>query len=173
MISYSKLNQQFKKQKLQYQYFHCQSQSDKYKLAEFIYNNTDNFVMNTFALLWENRKFWKRWQPLVAFDENGKIIGIHAFAEKEINGKKYLKTYYIVTSKECRGKGIAKQLTLQVINDFKEIYSDFFVNSIQNSDGDKFYRKFISDKPTKKVNEFGTIDMLFKNKISKILKNNK
>ena len=44
MISYSKLNQQFKKQKLQYQYFHCQSQSDKYKLAEFIYNNTDNLI---------------------------------------------------------------------------------------------------------------------------------
>lgn len=173
MISYNKLNQQFKTQKLNYQYFYCQSQSDKYKLAEFIYNNTDNFVMNTFALLWENRNFWKKWQPLVAFDENGKMIGIHAFAEKEINSKKYLKTYYIVTNKDYRGKGIAKQLTLQVINDFKDLYADFFVNSIQDSDGDKFYRKIVNSNPNKKINEFGTIDMIFKNKISKILKKNK
>ena len=173
MVKYDKLNQQFKKQKLNYQYFYCQSQSDKYKLAEFIYNNTDNFVMNTFALLWENRNFWKKWQPLVMFDENGKIVGVHAFAEKEINNKKYLKTYYIVTNKDYRGKGIAKQLTLQVINDFKDVYTDFFVNSIQDSDGDKFYRRIITNRPTKKINEFGTIDMIFKNKISKIPKKTK
>ena len=155
------------------QYINCKSQADKYKLAEFIYNNTDNFIMNTFALLWENRNFWNEFKPLVMFNKStGKIIGLHAFAEKKIDNKTYLKTYYIVVDKQCRGMGIAKQLTMQVLSDFQKKYKWFYVNSVEESDGEYFYRKTITNKPSKKVNEFGTVDLIFKGSISKILKKN-
>ena len=173
MIDYTKLNKSFNKQNIPFQYIECISQADKYKLAEFIYNNTDNFVMNTFALLWESRNFWNEFRPLIMFDKStGKIVGLHAFANKKIDNKMYLKTYYIVIDKTQRGKGIAKKLTMQVLSDFQNDYDWFFVNSVEGSDGEYFYRKTISNRPSKKVNEFGTVDLLFKGSISKILKKN-
>ena len=171
--NYIKFNKTFNKSKLPLQYIKCKSQADKYRLSEFIYENTDNFVMNTFALLWENRKFWEKFRPLIMWDKStGKIIGLHAFAEKKIDNKKYLKTYYIVIHKKYRGKGIAKQLTMQVLSDFQEKYKWFYVNSVEGSDGEYFYRKTITNKPSKKVNEFGTTDLIFTGSISRILKKN-
>ena len=173
MVDYNNLNKGFKNQNISLYYIECKSQTDKYRLSEFIYNNTDNFVMNTFALLWENRNFWSEYRPLIMIDNNtGKVIGLHAFAEKVIDNKKYLKTYYIVIHKDYRGKGIAKQLTMQVLKDFQEYYKWFYVNSVEKSDGEYFYRKTITNKPSKKVNEFGTTDLIFTGSISRILKKN-
>ena len=58
------------------------------------------------------------------------------------------------------------------VSDFQNEYDWFFVNSVEGSDGEYFYRKTISNRPSKKVNEFGTTDLLFKGSISKILKKN-
>lgn len=172
VINYDNLNADLNKintDKEFYWYVNCETQIDKYKLAEFIYNNTDNFVMNTFALLWESRNFWQKFRPLI-ITKNGKIIGLHAFAEKQIDNKLYLKTYYIVVDKSYRGKGIAKKLTYQVLKDFQNQYNQFYVNSVEGSDGEYFYRKTITNRPSKKVNEFGTTDLIFKGSIFKILK---
>lgn len=171
-MNFNKYNQNFIKNKLPFFYMQCKSQADKYKLAEFVYDNTDNFVMNTFALLWENRQLWCEFPPLVMFDDKNNIIGMHAFAVKEINNKNYLKTYYIVTDKQHRGQGIAKKLTLQVMNDLKDKFTYFYVNSVEGSDGERFYRKIITNRPKKKINEFNTQDYIFTGKITKILDKN-
>jgi len=144
---------------------------EKMKLMEFVYKNTDSFILNTFGYLWESRLWWCM-QPIQVYMQGKEIIGLHAFS---INTKApgTLKTYYIVTSKNHRKQGIAKKLTLKALKDYKDKCDNYFVNSEENSDGVHFYKKLFDYQFTIHKNEFGTNDLNFEQSIESILKNAK
>ena len=52
---------------------------EKMKLMEFVYDNTDSFILNTFGYLWESRLWWQT-QPIQVYIVNDKIVGLHAFS---------------------------------------------------------------------------------------------
>jgi GNAT superfamily N-acetyltransferase len=140
---------------------------EKMKLMEFVYNNTNSFILNTFGYLWESRLWWCT-QPIQVYMEGKEIIGLHAFS---VNTKApgTLKTYYIVTHKNHRGKGIAKKLTMAALKDYKDKCDNYFVNSEQLSDGVEFYKKLFDHQYTLTVNEFRTHDFNFEESIESLL----
>ena len=150
-----------------YKFIFPRTQDEKYKLMEFVYNNTDSFIMNTFGYLWESRGWWDIQPILVSYDED-KITGLHAFAIKV----KTLKTYYIVVDKNYRGQNIGKKLTLEALEEFKNAVDTFFVNSEESSSGVPFYKKMFGTRYTTSINEFGTTDYNFSAPIKDIINEN-
>lgn len=145
------------------------SVDDKFKLMEFVFKNTDSFILNTFGFVWESRNWWGKQPIMIYTDKDNNILGLHAFS---INTRKpdTIKTYYIVVDKALRGKGIAKKLTVQALQDNKTFASNYFVNSEENSDGVKFYNKLFYNKYTTHKNEFGTLDYYYEAPVADILK---
>lgn len=150
-------------------YFYPQSQEDKYKLMKFVYDNTDTFVMNTFGYLWETRGWWMENPIMVAEYENTDIlVGLHAYTAG-FKSPTTLKTYYIVTDRKFKGKGIAKKLTLKALTDTQLWCNKFYVNS-NSTDGIEFYKKLIGPPTSTKYNEFGGEDCEFECSYNKLLK---
>lgn len=143
----------------------------KFQLMEFVYKNTDSFIMNTFGFVWENRQWWSKF-PVQVYKIDNQIIGLHAFT---YNTKKEstIKTYYIVTHKAFRGQGIAKKMIIHTLNTYSEVSSNYFVNSEENSDGMHFFKKLFNDKFLLTKNEFGSLDYVFEAPIDHILNNDK
>ena len=155
--------------KYRLEYIIPDTQDQKYKLMEFVYNNTDSFVMNTFGYLWETRGWWKEFPILVAFYENTDImVGLHAFT-CNTKANFTLKTYYIVTDEKFKGKGIGKLLTKQALFDSQLWCDTFYVNS-NSIEGINFYKKLVGEPFSRKYNEFGSEDCEFECKFNHILK---
>jgi len=144
-------------------------QEDKYRLMNFVYNNTESFVMNTFGYLWETRRWWEQFPVLIAcYEQTDIIVGLHAFT-CNTKAEKTLKTYYIVTDKKYKGKGIGKMLTQAALGD-SELWCDkFYVNS-NSIKGIGFYKKLIGEPKSVKYNEFGNQDCEFECNFKHILK---
>jgi len=145
--------------------------NDKMKLMQFVYDNTDSFILNTFGFLWESRQWWQT-QPIQILTVNDKIVGLHAFS---INTKApgTLKTYYIITSKDHRKQGIAKRLIVKALEDYKDKCDNYFVNTEQDSDGKHLFLKLFDNQYVLHKNEFNTFDMNFEQSIESILNNAK
>ena len=138
----------------------------KFELMKFVYDNTDSFIMNTFGWLWETRKWWGIQHIDLIDNEKGEIMALHAYSVNVTPG--ILKTYYIVTAKSQRGKGLAKALTFHSLRKHQAVCTDYYVNSEENSDGVAFYKKLFNSW-SNKPNEFGTLDFIFKQPINEIL----
>jgi len=151
------------------QFYTAMNDDSKFQLMEFIYKNTDSFILNTFGYVWENRKWWLK-QPIMAYYDKDIIVGMHAFSVNT-KAEDTLKTYYIVVDKKYRGKGIAKTLTIEALKEYRNLCKYYFVNSEENSDGVKFYKKLFGNQFTEKRNQFGSIDFEFKAEIFDLLKN--
>ena len=150
-------------------YITPQTQEEKYKLMEFMYDNTDSFVMNTFGYLWETRGWWKAFPVLAAYYENTDVlVGLHAFT-CNTKAQNTLKTYYIVADRRLKGRGIAKNLTIRALQDSQLWCDRFYVNS-NSSDGIAFYKKLVGEPINSKINEFGGEDCEFECSFSHILK---
>ena len=93
---------------------------------------------------------------------------MHAFTI-DTKGQDIIKTYYIVTAKSFRGRGIAKDLTMDILNEYKNTNKKYFVNSEENSDGAKFYKKLFKNNYTVQSNDFNTCDLIFKSTIKDLL----
>lgn len=147
------------------------SVEEKFQLMEFVFNNTDSFIMSTFGFVWENREWWSAF-PIQVYKVNDQIIGLHAFT---YNHKKpnTIKTYYIVTHKAFRGQGIAKKLILHTLNAYSEVSNNYFVNSEESSEGVEFFKKLFKDKYLLTKNEFGTVDYNFEAPVDEIIANEK
>lgn len=143
------------------------TQADKFELMKFVYDNTDSFIMNTFGYLWESRDWWDKQIIDIYRDDNTKeILVLHAYS---VNVKpNTLKTYYIVTNKKNRGKGLAKIMILQALRKYAHLVEKYYVNSEEHSEGVKFYKKLLGN-PTIETNEFGTKDFIFQKLIKDIL----
>ena len=149
------------------QYFFAKSTQEKFELMEFVYKNTDSFILNTFGYVWESRGWWDKF-PIQVYKINNVIAGIHAFTI-DTKGQDIIKTYYIVTAKSFRGRGIAKDLTMDILNEYKNTNKKYFVNSEENSDGAKFYKKLFKNNYTVQSNDFNTCDLIFKSTIKDLL----
>ena len=148
-------------EQIEIKYIVPSAQTQKYELMKFLYDNTEEFVMNTFGYLWESRQWWDKFPIMIATQCNTeRIIGLHAFT---LNTKApdTLKTYYIAVKKSHRGKGIAKRMTLQALNDSVLFCSKFYVNSTEASDGCKLYSSLFKNGYKESPNEFGLIDYEF------------
>lgn len=143
------------------------SVDEKFELMQFVYNNTDSFIMNTFGFVWENRGWWSKF-PIQVYKVGDEIAGLHAFTW---NNKKEstIKTYYIVTHKAFRGQGIAKKLIFYTLDKYSEVSDNYFVNSEENSEGVTFFKKIFKEKYKLSKNEFGTLDYNFESLIEDIV----
>jgi len=146
------------------------SVNDKLKLMKFIYDNTDSFILNTFGYLWESRNWWDKF-PIHLYMVDDNIAGMHAFTV-DTKAPDTIKTYYIITGVKYRNKGIAKKLTMEVLNQFKDTDKKFFVNSEEKSSGVNFYKKLFKDSFTLHGNEFGTIDYYFEASVKSLTNSN-
>ena len=113
---------------------------DKLRFIKFVYNNTDSFIMNTFGHTWSGRNWWEKYPIEVCVGEKGKVLGMHAYTVND-KFKDTLKTYYIVTSKDTRGQGIAKLLIKNAIYKHKDSIEFYYVNTDVRSDGLFFFKK--------------------------------
>ena len=100
---------------------------DKLRFIKFIFENTNSFILNTFGHTWSGRDWWSKYPIEVCTDDNGKVLGLHAYTVND-KYKDSLKTYYIVTSKDSRGQGIAKLLIKNAIYKNKDKISFYYVN---------------------------------------------
>lgn len=143
----------------------------KIKLMEFVYDNTDSFIMNTFGYLWQERGWWDKF-PVEVYKVGDIIAGLHAYTV-DTKGFNIAKTYYIVTGKAFRGKGIAKKLTKDALHRLKDnkTASTYYVNTEEKSDGVKLYKSLFKNEYKIEKNQFGTMDYIFSDKIINILKN--
>jgi len=141
------------------QYYTPKTVDDKMKLMKFVYDNTDSFVLNTFGYLWESRGWWDKF-PIQLCKIDDQIVGMHAFTV-DTKAPNTIKTYYIITGKLFRGAGVAKKLTMDVLNEFKNTDKRYFVNSEEGSSGVGFYKKLFNNTFTLHMNEFGTVDYYF------------
>lgn len=141
------------------EYNFAKNTEEKFRLMKFVYQNTDNFILNTFGYIWESRNWWDQF-PITTYMIGDEIAGLHAFTI-DTKAPDTIKTYYIVTGKCFRGKGIAKKLTLDLLGEYSNTDKKYFVNSEENSDGIGFYKKIFNDRYTISINEFGTIDYNF------------
>lgn len=145
------------------QYFFPKNTQEKFELMEFVYNNTDSFIMNTFGYVWESRGWWDEF-PIQVYKAGDIIAGMHAFTV-DTKGPGIIKTYYIVTSKSFRGSGIAKKLTMDILGEYKNTDKEYLVNSEESSDGVGFYKKLFNNNYKMEVNEFNTADYIFRSPI--------
>ena len=150
------------------QYLFPNNTQDKFKLMEFVYENTSSFIMNTFGYVWENRGWWDKF-PIQVYKTGDIIAGIHAFTV-DAKGPGIIKTYYIVTGKPFRGCGIAKKLTMDILGEYKNTDKEYLVNSEESSDGVKFYKKLFNNNYKMEVNEFNTTDYIFRSPIKTFFK---
>ena len=141
---------------------------EKLHFMKFVYDNTDSFIMTTFGHVWSSRDWWNKFPIQVCLDENNKVIGLHAYT---VNDKKTktLKTYYIVTEKNSRGKGIARILITNALLENKDKVDTYFVNTDKNSDGALFYLKWLGNNFKKEKNDFNSEDLIFEEPIYNIL----
>jgi GNAT superfamily N-acetyltransferase len=141
---------------------------DKLRFIKFIYDNTDSFILNTFGHTWSSRDWWEKYPIEVCTDKAGRVIGLHAYT---VNDKynKTLKTYYIVTSKQSRGLGIAKLLIKNAIYKHRNDIEYYYVNSDVRSEGAIFYKKWLGSKFTIEDNDFNSQDIIFEEPIYNII----
>lgn len=153
------------------QYFFPKNNKEKFELMQFVYDNTDTFVMNTFGYVWESRGWWDKF-PIQVYKIGDIIAGMHAFTV-DTKGPDIIKTYYIITGKPFRGRGIAKKLTLDILGEYGKTDKKYFVNSEEGSDGVGFYKKLFSNNYKMEINEFDKADYIFEAPIKTILDNEK
>jgi len=141
---------------------------DKLRFIKFVYDNTDSFIMNTFGHTWSGRNWWDKFPIEVCTDDAGKVLGLHAYT---VNTKapQTLKTYYIVTSKDSRGQGIAKLLIKNAIYKHKDDIKFYYVNSDVRSEGAIFYKKWLGQNFEIEKNDFNSQDIIFKEPIYNII----
>jgi len=141
---------------------------DKLRFIKFVYDNTDSFIMNTFGHTWSSRNWWGKFPIEVCTDDAGKVLGLHAYT---VNTKavQTLKTYYIVTSKDSRGQGIAKLLIKNAIHKHKDDIKFYYVNSDVRSEGAIFYKKWLGQNFEIEKNDFNSQDIIFKEPIYNII----
>jgi hypothetical protein len=143
---------------------------DKLRFMKFVYDNTNSFIMNTFGFTWESRDYWNKFPIEVCLGDNNQVLGLHAYT---VNDKypSTLKTYYIVTRQDQRGKGIAKIMIKNAVYKYRDIIEKYYANSDINSDGAIFYRRwFGKNKEYKQVkNEFNSHDLIFEEPIYNII----
>lgn len=141
---------------------------DKLRFIKFVYDNTDSFIMNTFGHTWSSRNWWNKFPIEVCTDDAGKVLGLHAYT---VNTKapQTLKTYYIVTSKDSRGQGIAKLLIKNAIHKHKDDIKFYYVNSDVRSEGAIFYKKWLGQNFEIEKNDFNSQDIIFKEPIYNII----
>ena len=141
---------------------------DKLRFIKFVYDNTDSFIMNTFGYTWSSRDWWVEHPIELCTDDQGRVLGMHAYT---VNTKfeKTLKTYYIVTSKNSRGMGVAKLLIKNAIYKHKDIIEFYYVNSDIRSDGFTFFKKWLGNNFTIENNEFNSQDVIYKEPIYNII----
>ena len=151
------------------QYYYPKTSEERMELMEFVYKNTDSFILNTFGYLWESRGWWDKF-PIQVSKSGSVITGLHAFTV-DTKAPNTIKTYYIVTGKAFRKMGIAKALTYDMLNEFKNSGKNYYVNSEEGSGGVNFYKKMFRDFKME-INEFGTADYIFQAPILDILNNN-
>jgi GNAT superfamily N-acetyltransferase len=141
---------------------------DKLRYIKFIYDNTDSFILNTFGHTWSGRKWWEKFPIELCLDDAGNILGLHAYTTNDsVKGR--MKTYYIVISKDARGKGIAKLLIENAITKHKDKIEYYYVNTDVRSDGMKFFKKWLGNKFIIKDNDFNSQDMIFEEPIYNII----
>jgi GNAT superfamily N-acetyltransferase len=140
----------------------------KFKLMNFVFDNTDSFILNTFGYLWEERQWWGKF-PISVYMIDNKIAGLHAFT-CNTKGVDTLKTYYIVTGEEYRGQGIAKKLIRHDLAENAHICRRYYVNSEEGSDGIGLFKSMFGDNYSLLSNEFNTQDYIFESSIADILK---
>lgn len=145
------------------QYYFAKNTQEKFRLMEFVYENTDSFIMNTFGYVWESRGWWDKF-PIQVYKVGDVIAGMHAFTV-DTKGPDIIKTYYIVTGRPFRGRGIAKKLTMDILGEYKNTNKEYFVNSEEGSDGVKFYKKLFSNNYKMELNEFDTADYIFRSPV--------
>ena len=141
---------------------------DKLRFIKFIYDNTDSFIMNTFGHVWSGRDWWDKYPIEACTDDAGRDLGLHAYTVYN-KAKDILKTYYIVTSKEARGKGIAKLLIKNAIYKHKDSIEFYYVNTDVRSDGLFFFKKWLGNNFVIKDNDFNSQDMIFEEPIYNII----
>jgi len=141
---------------------------DKLRFIKFIFDNTNSFILNTFGHTWSGRDWWSKYPIEVCTDDNGKVLGLHAYTVND-KYKDSLKTYYIVTSKDSRGQGIAKLLIKNAIYKNKDKISFYYVNSDTKSEGAIFYKKWLGKNFTLEDNDFNSQDIIFKEPIYNII----
>jgi len=141
---------------------------DKLRIIKWVYKNTDTFIMNTFGHVWSGRNWWEKFPVQVCIDENNKVMALHAYT---VNDKKpkTLKTYYIVTSQDCRGKGLAKLLIKNAIYKHKDVIEKYYVNTDDRSDGSIFYIRWFGNNFIKEKNDFNSTDLVFEEPIYNII----
>ena len=153
------------------QYYFSKNNKEKFELMQFVYDNTDTFVMNTFGYVWEGRGWWGKF-PIQVYKIGDIIAGMHAFTV-DTKGPDIIKTYYIVTGKPFRGRGIAKKLTLDILGEYGNTDKKYFVNSEEGSNGVGFYKKLFNNNYKMEINEFDKADYIFEAPIKTIIDNEK
>lgn len=152
------------------QYYFPKNNKEKFELMQFVYDNTDTFVMNTFGYLWESRGWWDKF-PIQVYKVGDIIAGMHAFT---VNTKapNTIKTYYVVTGKAFRGNGIAKKLTMDILGEYRNTDMKYFVNSEEGSDGVGFYKKLFNNIYKMEINEFDKADYIFEAPVKTLYNDN-
>ena len=141
---------------------------DKLRFIKFVYDNTNSFILNTFGHTWSGRDWWSKYPIEACTDDKGKVLGLHAYTVND-KYKDTLKTYYIVTSKDSRGQGIAKLLIKNAIFKHKDNIKFYYVNSDIKSEGAIFYKKWLGDNFIEEDNDFKSKDIIFKEPIYNII----
>lgn len=141
---------------------------DKLRFIKFVYDNTNSFILNTFGHTWSGRDWWSKYPIEACTDDKGKVLGLHAYTVND-KYKDTLKTYYIVTSKDSRGQGIAKLLIKNAIFKHKDNIKFYYVNSDIKSEGAIFYKKWLGNNFTEEDNDFKSKDIIFKEPIYNII----
>ena len=141
---------------------------DRLRFIKFVYDNTDSFILNTFGHVWSGRNWWEKFPIEVCTDDTGKVLGLHAYTVND-KAQYTLKTYYIVTSKESRGQGVAKLLIKNAIHKHRDRIKIYYVNSDIKSQGAIFYKKWFGDNFNTTKNDFNSEDITFKEPIYNII----
>ena len=141
---------------------------DKLRFMQFIYKNTDSFIMNTFGHVWSGRNWWKKYPIELCVNEKNEVLGLHAYTVND-KIKDALKTYYIVVNKKFRGKGIAKILIKNAIYEHKDKIKNYYVNSDIKSDGFMFYLNWFGNNFKMESNDFNSKDAVFLEPIYNII----
>jgi len=141
---------------------------DKLRFMKFIYDNGDSFIMNTFGHTWSGRDWWSKHPIEVCTGDDGRVLGLHAYTVNT-KAERTLKTYYIVTSKNNRGMGVAKLLIKNAIYKHRDNIDFYYVNSDIKSGGAIFYKKWLGKNFTLTDNDFNSQDIVFKEPIYNII----
>ena len=153
---------------LNYATINDMNELDKLRFIKFVYDNTNSFILNTFGHVWSGRNWWKKFPIEVCTDDAGRVLGLHAYSVNDKH-KNTLKTYFIVTSKAARGRGIAKLLIKNAIYKHKDKIAFYYVNSDVRSDGFSFFKKWLGENYEIIDNDFNSQDIIYKEPIYNVL----